>query len=211
MAGLSFMQWSRVSWRVKALAATAWVVLVGVGYGVALHHETTAGPSPSAPLRWPADTPVRLDRERLTLLLFAHPKCPCTRATIAELARLVAACGDRLCCRVFFYSDPPLGSEFDHGEAWDDASRIPGVLVGSDPLASLALRFGVTTSGTVLVYDGAGALRFAGGITAGRGHQGDNAGVARIARLARGERIEADRTPVFGCPIVEADDEERTR
>jgi hypothetical protein len=45
-------------------------------------------------------------------------------------------------------------------------------------------------------------LLFAGGITAARGHAGDNAGRSAIETLLAGGRPGYDRTPVFGCPIV---------
>ena len=43
------------------------------------------------------------------------------------------------------------------------------------------------TSGQVVVYDAKGALLFSGGITAARGHMGDNAGRDRITALLRGD------------------------
>jgi hypothetical protein len=82
-----------------------------------------------------------------------------------------------------------------------------------------AARFGAATSGQVLVYGRDGALVFSGGITAARGHFGDNEGSKAIAHFVADprpaaevrERSPADasagnlaRTPVFGCPIFEA-------
>jgi len=70
----------------------------------------------------------------------------------------------------------------------------------------------------VLLYDAAGALRFSGGITAARGHEGDSMGAAAIlsllsaaspavtAALAPEARQTALRAaPVFGCPLEEHD------
>ena len=52
---------------------------------------------------------------------------------------------------------------------------------------------GATTSGHVLLYDAGGVLRFAGGITDGRGHEGDNAGLDAALALLRGHVPEVDK------------------
>jgi hypothetical protein len=42
---------------------------------------------------------------------------------------------------------------------------------------------------------------FSGGITASRGHEGDNAGRAAIEQLVRHERADRLSTWVFGCAL----------
>jgi hypothetical protein len=82
----------------------------------------------------------------------------------------------------------------------------------ADPDGEEAQRFGAATSGHVLLFDPAGELRFSGGITASRGHVGDNDGCDRLIRLLTagvgaerpsGVGIPAvSRQPlVYGCPI----------
>ena len=44
-----------------------------------------AGPTPSD---WPRDSVIPLDGRRPTLLMFLHPLCPCSRASVEELAEL---------------------------------------------------------------------------------------------------------------------------
>jgi hypothetical protein len=67
---------------------------------------------------------------------------------------------------------------------------------------ALARRFGAETSGYVLLYDAGGRLLFRGGITAGRGHAGDNAGMSAVVALVRGESISQAQTPVYGCSLL---------
>jgi len=61
--------------------------------------------------------------------------------------------------------------------------------------------FGGFTSGQTFLYDGAGQLRFSGGVTALRGHAGLNRGVADVVRIAKSGVGNASH-PVFGCAIV---------
>jgi hypothetical protein len=78
---------------------------------------------------------------------------------------------------------------------------MPGVRVFVDRDGAEAKRFGVATSGQVLFYDAQRRLRFTGGITAGRGHAGDNAGADAIVSLVdHGTTVEPE-TPVFGCAL----------
>jgi hypothetical protein len=65
-----------------------------------------------------------------------------------------------------------------------------------------ARRFGVATSGHVLLYDRRGALIFSGGITAGRGERGDNLGRAAVLGLIMGKNGGDPGFPVFGCPLA---------
>ena len=54
----------------------------------------------------------------------------------------------------------------------------------------------------IVVYDQRGQLKFAGGVTAGRGHGGENQGAAAVAALLRGKPANCQSHPVYGCPIT---------
>ncbi len=64
-------------------------------------------------------------------------------------------------------------------------------------------RFGVKGSGHVLLYQPSGRLVFSGGITPSRGHEGDNPGRAAVISLVLQGRSPVNRTPVYGCPLLE--------
>jgi hypothetical protein len=132
------------------------------------------------------------------LVLFAHPGCACTRATISELARLMARFHDRLDAQVLFRGEEP---ELARTDLWSSAARIPGVMVTADPSGVEARRFGVETSGAAVLYDAAGKLAFQGGITSARGHEGDSFGQRRIAALLTGSTPDRADAPVFGCAL----------
>jgi hypothetical protein len=73
--------------------------------------------------------------------------------------------------------------------------------VKSDVGGSVAGQFHANTSGEVLVYDSRGKLCFHGGITAARGHAGDNLGESAVIAIALGGKSYVERCPVFGCPF----------
>jgi hypothetical protein len=135
------------------------------------------------------------------LLMFAHPHCPCTEASVSELARLMSRYAGRLDARVLLV-DPP-----DVAAGWDDtllsgrAGAIPGVWLGHDKGGREAARFAARVSGFSLLYDAEGRLLFAGGLTAMRGHEGDSLGLRQIAAAVEGRPLETRQGPTFGCAL----------
>jgi hypothetical protein len=166
-------------------------------------HALTAGDAGNPPWHWPADAALQRDPDRPTLVLFAHPRCPCTRASIGELAWVMERSQGRARAYVLFLQ--PAEGEGD--EAWTDAdtvtkaSAIPGVTVRSDIGGAQAKRFGVKISGHVLYFDQQGSLRFSGGITAARGHAGASVGREALMALLEGHTAGVPAASVFGCPL----------
>jgi hypothetical protein len=62
-------------------------------------------------------------------------------------------------------------------------------------------RFHAEVSGLTMLYNADGKLLFSGGITASRGHSGDNVGRSSIVSLVTCGTSERTRTPVFGCAL----------
>jgi hypothetical protein len=95
----------------------------------------------------------------------------------------------------------------DVADAWDDtelqrrAAAIPGVTVSYDDAGTEAARFRAAASGFAVLYDRDGRLRFSGGLTSSRGHEGDSFGRRRILAVLAGETPDRDDAPVFGCAL----------
>jgi hypothetical protein len=89
---------------------------------------------------------------------------------------------------------------------WDDTglrrntARIPGVTVLTDVDGEEARGFGAETSGYTLLFDANGHRVFSGGITASRGHEGENVGESAIVSLVN-NRPALRSTSVFGCSL----------
>ena len=85
-----------------------------------------------------------------------------------------------------------------YGFTWSSPPGVPEPTVGIPKH-----RFGAETSGHTVLYDASGALRFHGGITAARGHEGGSAGRAAIVAAVRGEEPSSS-AHVFGCSLASA-------
>jgi hypothetical protein len=125
---------------------------------------------------------------------------------MAELAALMTHCQGRLRAEVLFLQPPSFGVEWVHSDLWDSASRVPGVVARIDRGSAELRRFGARVSGEVFVYHAGGQLLFHGGITAGRGHFGDNAGRTAIETAILNGSAPAHSTPVFGCELFSPKD-----
>ena len=190
-------------WKLIA-AGLLWLTALGGGLSALWGFENTPGAvAQKAPTVWPSQSGVPRVAGLATLVIAAHPQCPCSRATVGELALVMARAQPLTTAHVLFYR--PVGAPVDWHETnlWDAAAKIPGVTVGGDPGGVEARRFGVATSGHTLLYDKHGVLKFSGGITASRGHSGDNAGRTAILSLLLARPTDRHTTFVFGCSLLD--------
>jgi hypothetical protein len=183
--------------------ACVWLLAVIGGLYVLWSHERGAGVSAAAPVTWPADSPLARTPGRATLVMLAHPRCPCSRASLEALNGIVARVRGRLTTHVLFFKPSEIAEAWERTDLWHTAERLPGVLVRTDEDGREARRFGAATSGQVLLYDAEGRLRFSGGITPSRGHVGDSAGVEAVLALVGGGTARTEATPVFGCSLLD--------
>lgn len=168
-------------------------------------YSNTPGSTTVAPAQWPAESRIAKDPDRPTLVLLAHPHCPCTRSTLGELEILMAKNQGRLSAHVVFIRPPEFGEDWARTDLWHTASAIPGVTVSVDEGGLEARGFHAETSGQTLLYDRDGRLLFEGGITASRGHSGDNAGRSAVTAMLHHEAPAGGKTPVFGCGLFAPD------
>lgn len=129
-----------------------------------------------------------------------------TRATVGELAELMARHGDTVDAHVVFVRPPDLDAAAARTAIVDEAVRISGVRVSIDDGGVRASRFGARTSGETLLYSAGGKLVFAGGLTSARGHAGDSAGraalEAQLSRIREGRAAVLATSQVFGCSLL---------
>lgn len=185
-----------------ALAGLVWLVTVTAGLGALLMYENTPGQAAGTSVLWPQASSVERAPDQDTLILVAHPQCPCTRATVGELNALMSDCQGKLAVHVLFLKPRKFPKDWEKTGLWFSAAAIPGVQVSSDVDGQEAHRFHAVTSGQALLFDPAGHLLFSGGITSARGHSGENAGRDAIVSLVTTGKSELIQTPVFGCSLL---------
>jgi len=183
------------------VAVVAWLATVSAGMWTLLIYAGTPGNSGEPPESWPADSVIPPPTDRPVLLLMAHPRCSCTRATLGELARLMARCGDRVRAHVLFLRPTGVPADWWKTDLWDSAAAIPDVDVTIDNDGAESRRFRVATSGHILLYGPDGGLLFSGGITPARGHEGENSGLDGLEHAIEQRTREVAQSLVFGCAL----------
>lgn len=187
------------SWLVCVLGAV-WCALFAFGAAALSRHTWTPGSASRAPMIWPADSRIVRVAGARTLLFFAHPQCPCTRTSLAELGRIVARHPAGLETVVVIYHPVRQSADWSSEFRRRAERALPSAVLVDDMGLRETVRFGVGTSGETMLYSASGELKFQGGVTAGRGHAGENLSSASLSSiLAGGEG--ARHAPVFGCSL----------
>jgi hypothetical protein len=188
---------------VLAVVAVVWLGSLVLGLTLLSRYKHSPGTAAHPPALWPSASRIRPTTDRATLVMLAHPHCPCTRAAIGELALLMAKSQGRVNATVLFTKPSGKPNKWESTDLWRSASEIPGVNVVGDDRGVEAAHFRASTSSQVVLYDVAGRLIFHGGITGSRGHSGDNIGRSAIASLLTEGTAERDQSAVYGCPLNE--------
>jgi hypothetical protein len=174
---------------------------------------STPGDQSAAPFQFPSHLPQLTSATRPVpsplLLVFVHPQCSCTHATLQLLDQVLASNRAPVQTILAVYSS----SSLDRKAAANPAAFAPATWLHKpfhlldDRNGALARRFGAVTSGEIVLYSPAGRLLFQGGITIERGHLGDSPGAQALRHALDGSPIQ-NSTPVsssafsvFGCPI----------
>jgi len=181
------------------LAVTAialWIGLLIAGFAVWELYDVTPTP-------WAGDTQSRpASGFRYEIVMFVHPHCPCTRASLRELAGVVRESPD-ITVRVVFVLPVSSPAGWERGHTWDMANKFEFARVSCDVGGAEARLAGATTSGMVVVYDETGMVVFRGGMTRARGRDGENSGRQSITALLNGTPPLTRETPAFGCPLLD--------
>lgn len=179
----------------------AWMVVLGGGFLKLLTYSNTPGESAKAFQQWPAQSTLARPSHFPILVAFLHPHCPCSEATVGELARLMPHIKGKMKVLAVFFKPQTQSKEWAIGRLWQMAQNIPGVEILLDEGGLEAAQFDAKTSGQTFLFDSSGKLVFNGGITSARGHMGDSVGRDTIIAFAETGKILTPKTSVFGCSL----------
>ena len=186
------------------LAIAVWLSVVLSGFAIQARYASTPGAHAIAPVSWPVESRIRPTPDTTTVLVFLHPHCPCSRATLDQLQRTLAAATTPVEAHLIFVSPPGTERAWEQGPLLKQAQRIPDLAIRIDTAGREASLFGAATSGQILAYDPLNRLIYQGGITNTRGHEGDNPGARALRALLRAQPLtDSPSAPVFGCPLFD--------
>jgi hypothetical protein len=69
-----------------------WISAVSIGVGKLMAYENTPAKTAVLGPAWPSDSQLKTQPDRFTLVMSVHPHCPCSRASLDELAIIASRC-----------------------------------------------------------------------------------------------------------------------
>ena len=180
-----------------------WVVTSGyLAWGLVLHsfdiEQVSAQPAPSI---WPAESRLVRSPGRYTAVMMLDPRCGCSRASLAELLKLDSQLEGDWQCVVVIAPNPVSSDSVMLDRVYCALQGIPGIEVVLDTDSHEARSFQASLSGELMLYAPEGQLKFRGGITPSRGHEGDSVGALAIRDwVDHGNAIRSE-CPIYGCRI----------
>ena len=165
-----------------------------------LQHTYQPAATGSIPDRWPQSN-LAVSTDGYRIIVFAHPFCPCTQATLDQLDESLTRLPANTSVHVVFSTAGLPPEQIDRSRSLRFARQIKGVAVHRDDTGEETQKFGATISGEVVAFDPSGRRVFHGGITAGRGHRGASTGQDQMESLILGRCRTPCSAPVFGCSL----------
>ena len=179
-------------------------------FGIVAALAACAPPS-RAPSRLPeatllaSDGPRRLDEivrpGRVTVIEFFSADCPCQAAHDARLRELAATYRGRGVDVIAVDSEAGASTERAETEAKSRGYPFP---ILADPRGALADALGAEIATYTVVVDGAGNVRYRGGIDSDRAHVTDNASLwvrDAVERLLAGGSPDPAEAEALGCAL----------
>lgn len=182
-------------------AALLWSGSALAGYLYIFRYESKPATLASAARHWPEGSGLNHMAGAFELVMVVHPRCPCTRASVAELNKLLLRFQGKLRAHALVLKP------FETSEAWGQTeisarlAQMPYLETVKDYRGATAERFGALISGETLLYGPTGTLLFDGGLTAFRGHEGPSLGQTLLSSMVAGSETGFHQTKVFGCSI----------
>jgi hypothetical protein len=179
----------------------AWLVTVFGGMAALTQYAGTPGSQPPAPATWPAVSKLAHESAKPTLVMFIHPQCPCSKASVAELEKLMGEQEGRLKAHVVMLDPETKKEACCRGDLWNQVEGIRGLSVWTDDSGNEARLFHAETSGQTVLYDRDGRLVFQGGVTVSRGHRGESPGMQAVRAVLENHLPAPVEASVFGCAL----------
>jgi hypothetical protein len=182
------------------LTLAIWASLIAVGCWWSVSYAFTSGQLAEAPTIWPSHS-LTLKRGGFTMVVFLHPRCKCSVATMEQIEKIVSAHPRKLFTYFIFTVRGGAEKSWMESDLLQRARRVENAEVLLDSRGLYAAEFGAYTSGEAILYGKNGKRRFYGGVTISRGHSGESPGTEAIEAILEGYDDSESVPPVFGCSL----------
>jgi len=184
-----------------AVVMTLWSVVLFGGLAAFSIYQTRQGTRGTIPAHWPADSRIDRTAGHSTLLVFLHPNCPCSMASVHSLQRCLRAIPPEGRPRTVFVMRPAARDDWRARKLRATAAETPDGSFYQDDGEKEIARFGANVSGHLLLFGAGGDLLFDGGVTPERGQEEESMASDHFREVLTGMSRSPVRTAVFGCAL----------
>jgi hypothetical protein len=181
-----------------------WSAATALGFFLLERYKATPGQQATSNESWPADSVIQPEPGSYNFVLAINSHCPCSRATVTELAQILQGHERDVVLHALVYRPASFSEGWQDSALLADVKSISQARLTTDIDAREAERFGIYTSGGLVLFGPRGARLFQGGITQSRGHGGETAAHEAIRTRLLGVTSDLYVAPVFGCPLRES-------
>src|SRR5262245_15610327 len=112
----------------RACVATGlWAATLLCAIILGLRYQYAPAATRTAAAKWPAVTALSLAEDRPTVVMFIHPRCPCTRASLNELEVLLTQFPKKFQAHVVCFQPPSADASWTNTDLWKQAAAYPEV------------------------------------------------------------------------------------
>ena len=183
------------------LCLTIWFAGALVGFNQLDGYANTPGLKGKNANVWPRGTILNPDLKKPTFVMFLHPHCPCSGASVHSLFDVMRENGSRAKYYVVFVRPRGVAPQWEQSETYKKCKQNAEITTIVDDGGIEAAKFGALTSGQTYIYCSKLELTFSGGITSARGMEEVGPERQLIVKALNGQNARAQHSAVFGCSL----------
>jgi len=185
------------------------IVFVGVWFaaavfGISSLHKYSSTPAPSDPPRgnWPLASAIVPCSTKSTFVIFLHPHCPCSRASVAAMNEIMNTFPNSAEFHAVFVRPAGVNADWLQSDLYQACKGNDRLVTSIDDNGVEAVKFGAKASGQTYIYDANHQLAFSGGLTSGRGMEEKGEERKMVASALIKRQNSPLHSPTFGCALI---------
>ena len=181
--------------------AAIWFAVALAGFRQLDGYSNTPAASGNAVQSWPRMSNLDPDSQKPTFVMFIHPHCPCSAASVHSLLEIMREHSLSSKFIVVFVRPKGVAPKWELSATHETCLKTPGLTTIVDDQGKEATLFGALTSGQTYIFSPNHELVFSGGITSARGMEEVGPERKLVINAILGQTAHTQHTPVFGCSL----------
>ena len=187
---------------INFILISVWLIAISTGLYFLYQYQNKNGELGTSSSHWIESSNIHFEENKNNVLMFLHPYCPCSRASLNELAKILSHKIKPSTVKIILAKPESKDSNWVYESPLYKITKELNFQSLIDKNSHESKLFEAKTSGLVLIFNKDKKLMFRGGITDSRGHEGDNKGAQKALTILQSISSQSlEEFFVFGCEI----------